>query len=152
MDLSGHVISTETFTNPEFALIRHVVELPARFKYLALEESSLAGWIASALCPYVTQLIVCDPRRNPLISRGNKDDYRDAANLCRQLRLGELVEVFHPDQEHRVDFKITVQQYLRFTRHRARYRFSMFVRRFGLLWCGSTRRINKCLFSCQSRL
>ncbi|MDE2644418.1 MAG: transposase [Bacteroidota bacterium] len=74
----------------------------------------LAGWIASALRPYVTQLIVCDPRHNPLISRGNKDD--GMADLCRLLRLGELVEVFHPDQDHRVDFKITVQQYLRFTR------------------------------------
>ena len=119
MSPSGHIVSTKTFSTSEAALIRHVIELPARFKYLGLEESSLAGWIASALRPYVTRLIVCDPRHNTLISRGNKDDRRDAADLCRLLRLGELVEVFHPDQEHRADFKITVQQYLRFTRDRA---------------------------------
>ena len=116
MDPSGQVISTKTFSTSEVALIRHVIELPARSKYLVLEESSLAGWIASALRPYVTKLIVCDPRHNSLISRGNKDDCRDAADLCRLLRLGELVEVFHSDHEHRTDFKIAVQQYLRFTR------------------------------------
>ena len=70
----------------------------------------MVGWIASALRPYATQLIVCDPRHNPLISRGNKDDYKSAADLCRLLRLGELVEVFYPDQEHRANFKIMVQQ------------------------------------------
>jgi transposase len=119
MDPFGHVTSTKTFSTSEAALIRHVIELPARAKYLVLEESSLAGWIASALRPYVTKLIVCDPRHNLLISRGNKDDRRDAADLCRLLRLGELVEVFHSDHEHRTDFKIAVQQYLRFTRDRA---------------------------------
>ena len=79
----------------------------------------MAGWIASALRPCATQLIVCDPQHNPLISHGNKDDYTGAADLCRLLRLGELVEVFHRNQEHRADFKIMVQQYLRFTRDRA---------------------------------
>ncbi len=119
MATSGHIVSTKTFSTSESALIRHVLDLPAQFKYLVLEESSLASWIASALRPYVTQLIVCDPRHNTLISRGNKDDHRDAADLCRLLRLGELVEVFHSDEDHRVDFKIGVQQYLRFTRDRA---------------------------------
>jgi|GEM_PF-1457930 len=52
----------------------------------------------SALRPYVTQLIVCDPRHNGLISRGNKNDRRDAFDLRRLLRLGEFVEVFHSDQ------------------------------------------------------
>ncbi len=119
MDPLGRIIYSKSFSTSEAALIRHVMELPARSKHLALEESSLAGWIASVLRPYVTRLIVCDPRHNTLISRGNKDDHRDAADLCRLLRLEELVEVFHPDQEDRVDFKIMAQQYLRFTRDRA---------------------------------
>lgn len=55
MDSMGRVISTS-----ESSLFRHVLELPAKFKYLALEESSLADWIASALRPHVTQLIVCE--------------------------------------------------------------------------------------------
>ena len=80
-----------------------------------MEESSLAGWIAGSLRPYVSELIVCDPRHNSLISRGgNKDDFADAFNLCRLLRMGELVPVYHSDDVHRADFKITVQQHLSF--------------------------------------
>ena len=61
---------------------------------LALEESSLAPWIASAMRPYVTQLVVCDPRHNGLISHGNKNDYRDSGDLCRLLRLGTSLKYF----------------------------------------------------------
>ena len=116
MDPSEKVTSTKTFSTPEAVVIRHVLELPARFKFLVSEDSSFAGWIASALCPYVTKLIVCDPRQNSLISRGNNDDCRDATDLYRLLRLGELIQVFHSDHEHRMVFKIIVQQCLRFTR------------------------------------
>ncbi|MDE2730983.1 MAG: hypothetical protein OXI38_06290 [Bacteroidota bacterium] len=85
----------------------------AKPKFLALEESSLTGWIAGALRPYVDQIIVCDPRHNALISRGgNKDDLSDAIKLCRRLRMGELVPVYHTHLEHRADFKIAAQQYL----------------------------------------
>ena len=84
------------------------------------EESSLAGWIASVLRPYVTELIVCDPRHNALISYGNKNDRSDAVDLCRLLRLGEFVEVFHSDQACRTDFKIAVQQYSRVRTDHAR--------------------------------
>lgn len=120
MNAAGRLIYTKAFATSEAALIRHVVEAPAREKRLVLEESALAGWIADALRPYVDELIVCDPRQNALISRGgNKDDYTDAHKLCRLLRLGELAPVYHCEQGHRVDFKIAVQQYLAFRRHQA---------------------------------
>ncbi len=74
----------------------------------------MAGWIAGTLRPHVSQRIVCDPLHNTLVSRGgNKDDVTDAIKLCRWLRLGELKEVYHTDEDHRVDFKIAIQQYLR---------------------------------------
>ena len=121
MDVSGRVIGTEAFPTSEAALIRAVSTAPARFKYLAVEESSLAGWIANALRPYVDELIVGDRRRNALISRGgHKDDYADAIKLCRLHRMGELKSVFHTDEAPRVDFKIAVQQYLALRRDHAR--------------------------------
>lgn len=114
-------MSNAAFTTSESALIGHLTGLAARFKALAVEESSLAGWIADALRPYVDDLVVCDPKHNALISRsGNKDDNADAFKLCRLLRLGELTPVYHADQGHRVDFKIAVQQYLAFRRDHAR--------------------------------
>ncbi len=42
-----------------------------------------------------------------------QDDVTDAIKLCRWFRLGELKEVYHAEEDHRVDFKIAVQQYLR---------------------------------------
>lgn len=115
MDSDGPLVSLKEFKTSEAGLIRYVTSIRAQSKFLALEESSLAGWIAGTLRPYVTELIVCDPRHNSLISRGgNKDDFTDAFNLCRLLRLGELVPVYHGDDLARADFKIAVQQYLSF--------------------------------------
>lgn len=114
MDRTGELVSTEAFSTSESTLIAHVAAIPGNAKYLAVEESPLAGWIASALRPYVTEVMVCDPLPNTRISRGgNKDDFIDAVKLCRLLRLGELKPVYHSEHDHRVDFKIAVQQYLR---------------------------------------
>lgn len=61
---SDLVVLTETFLALEFVLIAHVVSLPAKHKYVALEESSLFGWIAKVLHPYVTEVIVRYPLHN----------------------------------------------------------------------------------------
>lgn len=87
MNSSGRVVSIRTFSTSHTALIRYVTALSAQSKDMALEESSLACWIASALRPYLTQLIVCDPRHNALISHRNKNDRRDVVDFCRLLRL-----------------------------------------------------------------
>lgn len=119
-DSSGHVVSTKEFSTSEAGLIHHIHEIAAHEKYLAVEESSLARWIAGALRSHVTELVVCDPCQNALISRsGNKNDVEDAHKLCRLLRMGELRPVYHSDVSHRVDFKIAVQQYLSFREDRA---------------------------------
>ena len=116
IDAAANVVSVHDFPTSETGLIRHVKALPATFKYLALEESSLAGWIAGVLAPHVTELIVCDPDQNAWISRGgNKDDVRDSLKLARLLRLEELKPVDHNKDPHRVDFKIVAQQYLSIT-------------------------------------
>ena len=121
LDPPGDVVSTRTFWTSECSLIQHVNQIRAKTKWLALEESTLSGWIAGVLRPHVDRLIVCDPVHNTFISRGgNKDDVTDAIKICRLLRLNELKEVYHADADHRVDFKISVQQYLRIGKDLAR--------------------------------
>ncbi|MYK62691.1 MAG: IS110 family transposase [Rhodothermaceae bacterium] len=116
IDADANVVSVHDFPTSETGLIRHVKALPATFKYLALEESSLAGWIAGVLTPHVTELIVCDPVQNALIRRGgSKDDVRDSRKLARLLRLEELKPVYHNHDPSRVDFKMVAQQYLSIT-------------------------------------
>ena len=68
----------------------------------------------------VTQLIVCGPRQNALISRGNENDHRDAIDFCSLLRLEEFGEGCHSDQACRTDFKIAVQQWREPERHFSR--------------------------------
>ena len=46
------------------------------------------------------------PYHKSLIGRGNKDDRRDAVDLCRLLKLGELVDVFHPSRAFRVQSQL----------------------------------------------
>ncbi len=68
MDTCGRLLFSERFPSSEAALISHLVAIKARSKALALEESSLADWLAGALRDYVHELIVWDPRQNALIS------------------------------------------------------------------------------------
>jgi transposase len=45
--------------------------------------------------PYVTKIVVCDPRRNALLKEGNKSDRIDARKLAELLRGGLLRPVYH---------------------------------------------------------
>ena len=45
--------------------------------------------------PYVTEVIVCDPRRNKLLDEGSKADKVNARKLAELLRTGLLKSVYH---------------------------------------------------------
>jgi transposase len=98
-------------TNPQ-QLLKHVQAISASVKHLMLEESNLARWISQLLKPQVQQLIVCDARRNRLISQdSHKHDRRDAFALARLLRLNEFKPVWQPADDQRVLFKRAAQAY-----------------------------------------
>jgi transposase len=78
-------------------LVNQVTAIPGKVKKITLEQSNMAFWAGELLQDYVDELIVCDPRHNALISRGeNKNDGLDTLALCRLLRLGQLREVWRP--------------------------------------------------------
>ena len=64
-------------------------------KILTLEESGGAQWLYTKLKPHVERLIVCDPRRNRLLSEGPKTDRIDAVKLVKLLKANLLKEVYH---------------------------------------------------------
>ena len=140
MDVRGQLLFSKRFPTSEAALISHIVAVEAKKKALVFEESSLATWLAGALRNYVDELTVCDPRQNALISRSaHKDDYEDAYNLCRLLRLGELKPAYHAAEDHRAIFKSAVKHYLDLrdqqrsmkTRIKARYHHAGVLRTDG---------------------
>ena len=63
--------------------------------YVTFEEGTSAAWFYDLLKPYVTQVVVCDPRKNALLKAGNKNDRIDARKLAELLRSGLLSPVYH---------------------------------------------------------
>jgi len=115
MSCRGTFLYSSRFVTCEKELIRNIKAVDAGKKILAVEEGPLAFWIVQTLKPYLDEIIVSDPRQTPLISRNAmKRDKLDVKNLCRLLRLGELKQVYHPEDDHRAIFKSAVQQYIDF--------------------------------------
>src|SRR3989442_2591401 len=46
--------------------------------YVTFEEGTQANWLHEIVRPLVTEVVVCDPRQNKLLHRGNKNDRWDA--------------------------------------------------------------------------
>jgi transposase len=64
--------------------------------YVTLEEGTWAAWLYDLLKPQVTQVVVCNPRKNALLlKQGSKSDQIDARKLAELLRLGSLSAVYH---------------------------------------------------------
>src|SRR5271169_2317971 len=63
--------------------------------HVTLEEGTCAAWLHDLLKPHVTQVLVCDPRKNALLQAGNKNDRIDARKLADLLRTGLLSPVYH---------------------------------------------------------
>jgi transposase len=63
--------------------------------HVTLEEGTWAAWLYDVLKPHVTELVVCNPRRNALLKEGSKSDKVDARKLAELLRSGMLRAVYH---------------------------------------------------------
>lgn len=113
MNVQGVFLGSKTFSTSERNIIEALKGIPARKKYLALEEGNLAQWVIQVATPYVTEVICSDPKENALIYRGGrKNDVVDTHKLCRLLRLGELKQVYHAPSEERAVFKAAMQHYI----------------------------------------
>jgi transposase len=63
--------------------------------HVTWEEGTWAAWLHDLLQPQVTQVLVCNPRRNALLKEGSKSDKVDARKLAELLRTGMLRPVYH---------------------------------------------------------
>jgi transposase len=62
---------------------------------VTFEEGTSAAWLQDLLKPHVTDLVVCDPRKNALLKDGSKSDRIDAPKLAELLRGNQLPAVYH---------------------------------------------------------
>src|SRR5260221_11145176 len=50
--------------------------------HLTFEEGTWASWLYDLLKPHVTELVLCNPRRNTLLNEGSKTDGITASSLA----------------------------------------------------------------------
>jgi len=63
--------------------------------HVTFEEGTWAAWLYDLLKPHITELVVCNPRRNALLKEGSKSDRIDARKLAELLRSNLIRPVYH---------------------------------------------------------
>src|SRR6267378_3805004 len=86
---------------------------------VTFEEGTWAAWLYDLLRPHVTEVVVCDPRRNALLQEGNQNDRVDARKLAELLHHNQLRSVYHGDHGLRT-LKELVRSYLTITQDLSR--------------------------------
>jgi transposase len=72
----------------------------------------MADWALRVIKPYVSEVIISDPRRNRLICEdGDKNDHLDPGKLIDLYRLGALRPVHHPQRQTMMDLRAWVWTY-----------------------------------------
>jgi hypothetical protein len=104
--------------------------------HVTLEEGTWAAWLYDLLKPHVTELVVCDPRKNALMKEGNKSDKIDARKLADLLGGGYLRSVYHGENGLRT-LKELARSYLTISKDLTRVmnRVKALYRSWGIL-CG----------------
>ena len=83
--------------------------------FVTFEEGTSAAWLYDLLKPHVTNVLVCDPRKNALLKDGNKSDRIDARKLAELLRSNLLSPVYHGENGVRI-LKELAHSYLTITK------------------------------------
>jgi hypothetical protein len=95
IDAEGKIVM-ETIVATAAAPIRRLIEsIRSGPLHIAFEETTQAEWLYELLEGFVAEVVVCDPRRNKLLSEGSKEDKADARKLAELLRTGMLRPVWH---------------------------------------------------------
>src|SRR5260370_3295951 len=75
--------------------------------HVTFEEGTWAAWLYDLLKPHVTEVLVCDPRKNALLKKGIKSDKIDARKLAVLLRLKYLKLFYHGERRLRIIKKLS---------------------------------------------
>jgi transposase len=83
--------------------------------HVTCEEGTSAAWLHDLLKPHVTEVLVCDSRKNALLKAVNKNDRVDARKLAELLYLNKLNPVYHGEAGVRT-LRELARSYLAITR------------------------------------
>jgi len=94
LSASGKLVMELVIETKSLTIIQFVRGLRGDL-HVTLEEGTWAAWLYDLLRPHVTEVLVCDPRKNALLKTGNKSDRIDARKLAELLRSNLLRPVYH---------------------------------------------------------
>src|SRR3989454_3254735 len=135
MNGEGRVVM-ESIIETKASTIRQCIQGIHGDLHVTLEEGTWAAWLYDLLKPHVTELVVCDPRKNALMKEGNKSDKIDARKLADLLRGGYLRSVYHGENGLRT-LKELARSYLTISKDLTRVmnRVKALYRSWGI-FCG----------------
>src|SRR3974390_1610589 len=94
MDSQGKVVMESILETKASTLLEFFAGLRGSL-FVTFEEGTWAAWLYDLLKPHVTEVLVSNPRKIPLLKQGNKSDKIDARKLAERLRLHDLKPVHH---------------------------------------------------------
>ena len=97
LDAAGKLIMDSVMETKARTILQFIHGLRGDL-HLTLEEGTWAAWLYDLLKPHVTNIVVCDPRRNALLKEGSKSDRIDARKLAELLRANLLRPVYHGEK------------------------------------------------------
>ena len=95
-DANGKLVMESAFETKATAILDFIRGVRGSL-WVTFEEGTQAAWLYDLVKPHVTKVIVCDPRKNALLKKGNKNDRLDARKLSKLLWMGLLSPVYHGD-------------------------------------------------------
>jgi transposase len=118
LDSTGHLVMESIIETKATTILQLIQGLRGNLQ-ATFEEGTCAAWLHDLLQPHVTNVAVCDPRKNALLKAGNKNDRIDARKLADLLRSGLLSPVYHGENGVRT-LKELARSYLALTRDATR--------------------------------
>jgi transposase len=105
---------------------------------VTFEEGTWATWLYDLLKPRVTEIVVCNPRKNALLKDGSKSDRIDGRKLSEQLYMNNIKSVYHGEHGLRM-LKKLARSYLTITKDltRAMNRLKALYRSWGISCAGN---------------
>ena len=117
-DAAGKLIIESVLKTKASTILQFVHGLRGEL-HVTFEEGTWAAWLYDLLKPYVTNVVVCDSRRNALLKEGSKSDRIDGRKLSELLRANLLRPVYHGENGLR-PLKELVRAYLTLSKDVAR--------------------------------
>src|ERR1700692_546462 len=96
LNSSGKLVMESVIETKAITIVQFIQGLRGDL-HVTLEEGTWAAWLYDLLRPHVSEVLVCDPRKNALLKTGNKSGRIDARKLAELLRSNLLRPVYHAE-------------------------------------------------------